>query len=189
MLRIWAPLLAAQMLRTTGAATVGKAAGATGNRKGLTKEDLKKARLTLNNQNIPKEGRVALIPGDMMDMLLSDTDLLKRDAGKELDLAGGVVTRLYGFDLIERPTVNVYNAAGTPVPKDPDAATATTDNAAALCWHPMAVERALGTIDIFEKLGDPQYYGDIYSLLLMMGGRQRRGDGKGIVAIIEDASA
>lgn len=185
MLRIWAPALAAQMLRTTGAATAGKAAGATGNRKGFTKEDLRNARLKLNKQNIPKEGRVALIPSDMMDFLLSDPDLLKRDSSLELDLKGGVVSRLYGFDLMERSTVQNYAEAGTPTPKDPDAATAATDQAAAICWHPMAVERALGTIDMFERLGDPTFYGDIYSLLIMMGGRQRRGDGAGIIGIIE----
>lgn len=185
MLRIWAGQTAAQIIRTTGAAVTAKAAGATGTRKAFTKDDLRAARLKLNNQNIPKEGRVALIPSDMMDTLLADSDLLKRDYGNELDLKNGVIVRLFGFDLMERSTVNIYDATATPVVKDPDAASAVTDNASVLCWQPMAVERALGTVDMFERLGDPTYFGDIYSLLLMMGGRQRRGDLKGVVSIVE----
>ena len=189
MLRIWAGQTAAQIIRTTGAATAGKAAGATGNRKAFTKDDLRAARLRMNKDNIPKEGRVALIPSDMMDTLLSDSDLLRRDYAAELDLKNGVIVKLFGFDLMERSTVNTYDASGTPVVKDPDAASAATDNASVLCWHPLCVERAVGTVDIFERLGDPTFYGDIYSLLLMMGGRQRRGDLKGVLSIVEAASA
>ncbi|RIV21389.1 hypothetical protein DYU11_18460 [Fibrisoma montanum] len=188
MLRVWAPSVAAQYIRTTGTATLGKAPGATGDRKGFRKEDLKRARTILNNQNVPKQGRVALIPGDMMEYLLDDEDLKKRDSSLELDMKAGVVSRLYGFDLMERPTTVSYTAATTPVPKDPDAATAATDNASVMCWHPSAVARAMGTIDMFENIGDPTYFGDIYSFLVMMGGRQRRADGKGIVSIIEAAA-
>ncbi|MGA0556537.1 hypothetical protein ACO2Q8_07800 [Larkinella sp. VNQ87] len=189
MLRNWAPTAAAQFLRTTGAAVLSASPGATGNRKGLTKEDLKKARLAMNKQNIPQEGRVALIPSDMMDFLLSDADLLKRDKSLELDVKGGVIAKLYGFELMERSATLVYTNAATPVVKDPGQATAATDNQAAILWHPSIVERALGTVDMFERLGDPTYYGDIYSFLVMAGGRIRRGDGKGIFAIIEDAAA
>ena len=189
MLRNWAPTTAAQFLRTTGAAVTGAADSATGNRKGLTKEDVRKARTLLNKQNIPKAGRVALIPSDQMDFLLSDADLLKRDYAQEIDMKGGVITRLFGFDLLERSSTLVYTNASTPVVKDPGDAGAAADNQAALFWHPSAVERALGTVDVFERLGDPTYFGDIFSFLLMAGGRQRRNDGKGIVAVIEAASA
>ncbi|MFC5408013.1 phage capsid protein [Larkinella bovis] len=188
-LRNWAPTTAAQYLRTTGAAIAAASPSATGNRKGLTKADLKKARLAMNKQNIPEEGRVALIPSDQMDFLLDDSDLMKRDKSLELDVKGGVIAKLYGFELMERSTTLTYTNASTPVVKDPGAAGATTDNMATICWHPTVVERAMGTVEMFEKLGDPTYYGDIYSFLLMMGGRQRRADGKGIFAIIEDAAA
>lgn len=188
LLRIWAGT-GSQIIRTTGAATSGKAAGATGNRKMFTKDDLRAARLKLTNQNVPKEGRVALLPADMMDTLLADSDLLKRDYASELDVKNGIIVRLFGFDLIERPTVNVYDAAGTPAPKDPGTASAVTDNAAALCWHPSFVARALGTIDMFEMLKSPLYFGDIYSFLVMMGGRQRRADLKGVVSVVEAAAA
>lgn len=190
MLRNWAPGAASAILRTTGAAVTSSASSAaTGNRKGLTKEDLKKARLVLNKQNVPAEGRVALIPSDQMDFLLSDTDLLKRDKSLELDVKNGVVTRLYGFDLMERSAGIVYNNASTPAPKDPGSAAAATDNHGTLCWHPNYVRRALGEIKIFDNLGDPTYYGDIFSFLVMVGGRIARTDNAGVVAIVEAASA
>jgi hypothetical protein len=188
-LRSWAPETAAQFLRTTGAATAATAPSGTGNRKGFTKNDLKRARLLMNKAGVPKEGRVSLIPSDLMNFLLDDDDLKKRDSSLELDMKGGVVARLYGFDLMERASTLTYTNAGTPAIKDPGAAGAAADNLAALCWHPSVVERALGTVEMFEKLGDPTYYGDVYSFLVMAGGRVRRNDGKGIVAIIEDASA
>lgn len=189
MLRLWTPAEAAAILRTTGDAVAGAAPSATGNRKGLRKEDLKAARLKLNKQNVPKDGRKALIPSDMMDFLLSDPDLLKRDSSMELDVKGGVVARLYGFDLIERSTGNIYDNTATPVAKNPGAAGAATDNQAALLWHPDFVERAVGNVEAFYDIDNPTYYGSIFSFLMMMGGRRRREDAKGVIALIEAAAA
>lgn len=189
MLRNWAPVTAGHILRTTGSATAAKSPGATGNRKKFIKEDLKRARLQLNKENIPNEGRVALIPSDLMDALLDDPDLKVRDSSMELDMRGGVVTRLYGFDLMERSNVLTYTNAATPAPKDPGAATAATDNQTVLVWQQNAVERAMGTVDIFERIDDPLYYGSLFSFLVMMGGRIRRAGEDGILAIVEDASA
>ena len=136
-----------------------------------------------------KQNRVALLPSELLDQLQSDKDLLARDYSAELDMKNGVISRLFGFDIMERSSVLRYNNNATPGVKDPDAAGAATDNEGILCWQKDAVERALGAIEMFEKLGDPQFYGDIYSFLVMFGGRIRRADGKGIVAIIQDAAA
>lgn len=190
MLRNWAAAGASQILRTLGAARAGEAnATVTGNRKMFTKESVLALQKRMNKQNIPKAGRVLLLPSEFLGDLEADVDLMKRDTTKELDLENGVVKRLYGFEIYERSNVLTYNAAGTPVVKDPGAAGAATDNAAALAWHPTVVERALGTVKMFDSIGDPTYYGDIYSFLLMSGGRQRRNDGSGIFAIVEDTAA
>lgn len=188
-LRSWAVSAAGSILRTTGAAVTATAPSGTGNRKKFVKEDLKRAAVALNKQNIPKEGRIALFPSDLLGYLQDDADLIKRDVGAELDMKNGVIMRLYGFDIMERSSTVLYTNAGTPVAKDPDAAGATTDNQSVLCWHPMSVEGALGMVDTFERLNDPQYYGDVYSFLLMYGGRIRRNDNKGVISIVEDASA
>lgn len=180
---------AAQVIRTTGSAVLAHLASATGNRKLFRKEDLQKARTEMNKANINKNDRFALFSSDMLDQLMNDSDLKQRDSSLELDMRSGSIGRLYGFEILERASTSVYTNAGTPLIKAVDAAAAATDNDAVLCWQKNAVERALGTVDFFENLKDALYYGDVYSALVRMGGRKRRVDAKGIITIVQDASA
>jgi hypothetical protein len=187
----WAPTSSANILRTTGSAILAHLPSATGNRKKLVKEDLKRAQSLMNKQGIAKADRYALIPEDMYQQLTEDSTLMARDGvnGGELSLKDGVVLRLYGFNIISRATTVAYTNAGTPVPKAPGAAAAATDNDSVICWQKNAVAKAQGTVEFFENQKDPQYYGDIYSILVKMGGRKRRDLGEGVVAIVQDASA
>lgn len=186
----WSPTLAGSIVRTSGAAVSAHLAGATGNRKKFVKEDLKRARTLLDKQaGIPKTDRYALIDADMFDQLMDDADLIKRDSAMDVDLKNGIISRLYGFNILVRSASGIYDNAGTPAPKAPGAAAGTADNAGIICWQKNAVERALGTVKFFENLNDPQYYGDVYSALVKFGGRVRREDGKGIVAIVQDPAA
>lgn len=180
---------AATIYRTTGGAVGAHLDAATGNRKLFLKEDLKKARLKMNKDNISKSERYALIPSDMLDQLTNDADLKVRDNALELDMRSGSIGRLYGFEILERSSTAVYNNAATPVLKALGAAGAATDNDSVVCWQKNAVARALGEIDFFEDLQNPLYYGDVYSAEVRMGGRSRRKDGKGLVIIVQDASA
>lgn len=175
---------AATVIRTTGATTAAHLPGATGNRKKFTKEDLKRARTILNKQNIPNAERFALLSSDMMDQLLDDTDL-KQYRIAEMDMTNGVVTRLYGFTLLERSTTAVFDNAATPAVKAVGAASAATDNDSVICWQRGAVACALGEVNFFEDLSNPTYYGDVYSALVRMGGRKRRANAQGIVAIVQ----
>lgn len=181
----WASnVVAGSKILTTGAAAVGTAPGATGNRKILTEADIRKARLLLNNQNVPQENRYMLLPSNMLDMLMSDTSL-KYAFQQTVDLKEGVIARLYGFDLLERSTVSVQATGGTAgTVKAPGAATATTDDDCALFWQMDCVERAIGEVKIFERKDEPTYYGDIYSFLIRAGGRNRREDNKGVGMIV-----
>ncbi|MGD1960549.1 MAG: phage capsid protein [Fulvivirga sp.] len=174
----------ATLLRTSGADAQATLDGATGTRKIFTKEDLKRARKVMNKANVPQEGRYALLDSEMMDQLSDDEDLKKRDSSLELDMKAGVITKLYGFSIMERSSVLTFDNAGTPVVKDPGTVSAATDNAAALCWHKNSVERALGDVTLFEDLGKPEYYGDVYSALIRSGGRLRRANG--VVTIVQE---
>jgi len=189
-LRAWAEstgngTTTAQKLRTTGAAVAAHVDSATGNRKLFTKEDLKRAQTALNKKNIPKKDRFALLDSEILSQLQDDPDLKKRDVGQELDMKNGVITRLYGFDILERASVLRYTTAVNP--KDPTSAGATSDHAAALCWQKNQVEKAQGTVDFFEDLDNPLYFGNLYSGLLRNGGRIRRADG--VIAIVQDDEA
>lgn len=175
--------------RTTGGAVAAHLPSATGNRKLFLKEDLQRARLLMNKQNIPQDDRYALISSDLLDQLMNDADLKKRDNALELDMKGGIISRLYGFNLLERSTTVIHTNAATPVAKAPGAAAAGTDNDTVVCWQRMSVERALGDVKMFEDINNPLYTGDIYNALVRFASRPSRKDSKGIIAIVQDASA
>jgi capsid protein len=186
MLYNWRAESASGIVRTTGANVTAHMPSATGTRKKLTLADIKSARLVLNKQSVPKEDRFLLIDSDMYDQLMDELNISTyRESSKDLDLPKGVIGKLFGFNIMERTTVLTANNAGTPVIQLPGAAGAATDNGVAFAWQRNTVERALGMINFFENLGDPTYYGDIYSALVRMGGRKRRNDQKGVVAIIQ----
>lgn len=179
----WAPALA-RFVRTTGADTAGTGAQ-TGTRKAMMGADLKKAALLMNLDNVPKNDRFALCDSNMLDQLTSQlTDTLYRDFSSYYDAKNGVIGRLHGFDIIDRSAVLNY-AVGNTV-KALGAAGAATDNLASLCWQKNSVARAMGEVKLFQRINDPLYYGDIYSCLLRMGGRIRRANAEGIVAIVQD---
>lgn len=188
LLNHWAAEGAAQIRRTTGSddAAYNPHATASVSRKKFLKEDLKAARTIMNKNKIPKAGRVALLPTEFYDQLMEDSDLLKRDFQNEVDIKDGKIMRLYGFDIMERSEVLVYDNQATPVVKAVGAADAATDNLAALCWQEDQVTRAMGETKFFENKSDATYYGDVYSALLKMGGRKKRTTG--VVAIVQDGT-
>lgn len=181
----WAPSAATNIVRTTGS-TVPAHVG-TGNRKKLTVADVKKAQLTMNKQLIGSQGRFAQLDADMYDQLLDDmTATQYRDFSAQMNPAEGTLGKLYGFTFLPpRPTVLSYTNDSTPAAKAPDATSTTTDNAAGLFWQQDMVIRALGTQEFFENEKDATYFGDIYSALLRAGGRKKRNDGKGVIALVQ----
>lgn len=185
MIAAWAPTAASRLIKTTGDAVPGHLNGATGNRKKITLADLKAAQLQFNKDNVPSADRYILIDANMYDQLTDQlTETQHRDFSRAYDEKTGVLGKLYGFNIMQRSYVLAYTGGGSL--KTLGAAGAATDNAAALCWHKASVERALGDVKFFEDQGNPQYYGDIYSALVRMGGRIRRQDNKGVLAIVQD---
>ncbi len=179
---------AANIVRTSGTAVAtALAPSATGTRNKFMKEDLKSAQKMMDKMNISKEERYALLDTDSHSQLMEDTSLIVRDGmnGNEVDLKNGIVGRLYGFAIMTRSSVLVADNAGTPVIKAPGAAGAATDNLVNLCWQKNAVAKALGSSSFFENQKDALYYGDIYSAEVKMGGRRRRANAEGVVAIIQ----
>ena len=186
----WNPTAAGNILRTTGAAVAAHTDSATGNRKKFTVADIKAAQKLMNKQKIPSSDRYMLIDADMYDQLLDDmTATQYKDFSNQLNVPEGSVGKMFGFTLLQRSEVARYTNASTPVPVSWSTAGDAAHNAAALAWHKNSVERALGMVDFFERLGDPTFYGDIYSALVRVGGRIRRADSKGIIAIVQAATA
>lgn len=190
MLYNWAGgLPASSMVDTTGDATPATAEGATGNRKALVRKDLQTAATKLSKQGVPKDNRYALISAELEAQLFPPdsqiTALYMQSVTKE-EQDMGVIGKVHGFKIITRSSVLTLASDNTV--KAPGAATAVDDNEGVVCWQKNAVERSMGTNEFFEDTKNPQYYGDIYSFLVRMGGRRRREDDKGVV-IIKQAPA
>ena len=186
----------------------------TGLRTGVSVDDFVKAKEIFNKWGIPKEDRYVALNSEMYAQICNDV----RNATNEnlmtavYDPASGRLEKLEGFAIIERPTVLLAsNSALTAVTGKPyfqytstdltytpedyeaietgDMAAANTACAVGLFWQKSAVRRALGVTKMFENEADPTYYGDIYSFLHRAGGRKSRGDGKGVLGLMQVYSA
>lgn len=187
MLYNWAPG-GAEFVRTTGAAVKAHTDKATGNRKAMTRQDVLALMNKFNAQDIPQEGRYLLLDATMYGQLLNDlTETDKNMFIASANAQQGVLGKLYSFNIMMRSQVLRYATAGTLTKWD--ATGAATDNAAGLAWYEGSVSRALGEVKMFDSLDNPMYYGDIYSFLVRVGGKCRRSDKKGLLAIVQDTAA
>lgn len=171
-------------VRTTGSSTSEILEGATGSRNVLVHGDLRKCQKKMDKQNIPEEDRFALLSADMADQLfesLSNTQY--RDFSQYADAKEGVIGRLYGFNIMKRSSVAV---ASSGLDINPWGGIITeTDLDVSMVWQKNAVARALGEVKFFENPDRAEYYGDVYSSLLRFGGRRRRADNLGIIALAQ----
>jgi len=184
----WAPTTDATLvLRTTGSASALNLpnATATGTRLIVTKDDIKRMAQKLDKDNMPKNGRKLLMPVDMYYELFSDADLLSTEKMGQLALPNGVVNRLFGFDIMVRSTVVLYNEVVAGVKKAIGSADAITDCYGAIAWSEFSVCKALSDTEVFANLGVAENYGDIISAELNFGASVMRSDFKGVVALAQ----
>lgn len=177
----------ATVVPTTGAA-IGPITGQTGNRKGFTEADLKNLMIKMNADNVPKQGRYVMIDDNMFGFFydsLGQTNA--KDFSQYMDAANGVIGRLHGFSVMTRSSVLALSSANAI--KALGSSLAATDNLASLAWQKDTVTFAMGDKTLFQDLNNPLYYGDVHSVEMWAGGRVVRGDGKGIYAITQAASA
>lgn len=186
----WSPTASGSILRTSGSAVAAHLPSATGNRKAFAIADVAAANLAMNKQNVPKTDRYCLVDSNMYSQLLSSmTESAQLAFHQQADVANGVIGKLHGFTFYERATAGRYTNASTPAPRATDAAANSADNAAAIFWQKNSVERALGMVKAFDNPGQAGYYGDVLSFLVRAGGRIRRADGKGVIAVVQEATA
>jgi len=181
----------ATVVKTTGgpsAVQVGPVGGQTGNRLAFHHTDLKKLMIRMNADNVPKQDRFVLIDDNMFEAFydsLSDTQA--RDFSQYMDAANGIVGRLHGFNILTRSSVLAFDASDNV--KALGSVLAATDNLASIAWQKNSVAFALGDTKLFQNVNDALYYGDVYSALVMAGGRVRRSDGLGVYAIVQGVPA
>jgi len=181
-------LQGANVVNTTGPLTAALESGQTGNRLGMRWQDLRQAAQIMNKANAPKDGRVALLEENMYQQLVDSVASTQyKDFDRSYDPATGVIGRLMGFDIMTRSSVAVaadaLDGGGLMQVNAFEASIGATDDVVSMCWHRNSVSRALGTTKLYQRMDDPLYYGNVFSTSLRMGGRVRRADNVGIVAI------
>ena len=188
----WAPSGASRQVRTTGSASAiyNPHATATGTRKAITLADIASARAILDKDNVPLEGRVLVMTADIYNnQFLAISNVQQYLSYGQATLPTGVVNKIFGFDIMIRPTVLMYDNTATPlletIDEEGETTDAAADNAACLAYHPNFVCHALGDIKVFADEDKPEYYGSIFSSLVMHGASKLRTDQKGVVAIIQ----
>ncbi|AKK74446.1 hypothetical protein OK18_19130 [Chryseobacterium gallinarum] len=181
-------LPASKQIKTTGPATaVNSVDGQTGQRKGLHHKEFQKAQAMMNKDNVPKEGRYAMTESNMYQEFIDSLSANQMAAFQATaDLANGIVGKFAGFTFLERSSVLAFDPA-TNQPILPGEALAGDSNLGCLLWHKDSVSKATGDTELFQDMRNPLYYGDVHSGLIKTGGRCRREDWKGVMAIVQDA--
>jgi len=167
---------------TTGASYPAHATGATGNRRGLTSMDIRKAAALLDKQKVPIADRWLVVDSIMFWQLVDD---LAYNADR-VDIVAGlpsITTPLYGFTIVSVPQVAYVTSAGVIRPYG-DAGT-TTDNAVALAIQKSCVGFGMSGIEIFVDEGNPLYQGDILSGWVLHGSNYLRTTKEGVIPIIQ----
>ncbi|MFU2119374.1 hypothetical protein ACQ1Q1_09390 [Ornithobacterium rhinotracheale] len=183
-------LPAKNILETTGANAKPLLENATGDRKKWTLSDLQRMQNLLRSQKAWSEGNMyALLPANaLLDLFPADSQLTATymQSVTEQERREGVIYKVQGFNILVRSSVFVmaqnkdFKAFGAVVE--------ATDSEAAIFWNKNMVEKAIGDLETFERVKDPQWYGDIYSFLVRIGGRAKRKDFEG-VGVLKQANA
>ncbi|MBR3647608.1 MAG: hypothetical protein IKO62_04790 [Bacteroidales bacterium] len=210
MLYNWRPTY---FIKATGTKNVNNTIHGSNLRTGVTVEDFAKAKTIFNKWGIPKEDRQVILNTEMYEQLCSDIRSSQNENLSAIyDNVTGELRKLEGFTILQRATtLMASNSTLTAVTgtkyfkwtstdltysvedyediENGDKQAGTSDCCYGLFWHPTCVARAMGSTQMFANEGDPTYYGDIYSFLQRLGGRARRGDGKGVLGLIQEYHA
>lgn len=171
------------IIYTSGSAVDVHEDGMTGKRKAFTYKSLQEAQAMMDKQSVPMTDRYALLESYQYQEFIDSLSNNQMAAYQQTaDLSKGICGEFAGFKIMQRSTVLAFNGT-TPIV--PGAALEATSCNAALCWQKNSVALAMGEVKPFQTNDDPMYYGDIFSALVKAGGRCRRADWKGVVAIIQ----
>lgn len=176
---------------TSGDAVAATAPSATGNRNAASLADLQKLQAYFRTNNRWFEGKMHILlpPNMLVQMFPADSVITATYMNNvtEAERRMGIIAKAQGFNIWSRSSVLITEADGTI--RVPGEAGAATDGEAALAWYEGSVEVAMGGVDAFENLRDPQYYGDIYSFEVRIGGRARRSGYEGLAILRQGTPA
>lgn len=120
--------------------------------KAMTYEMVMDMELAFDELEVPTEGRILILnPLHAMDLRMQDLNMYKAFYNEN---------KLFSFTVVRSSLTPKYN--GTTGQKAPwNAAVAATDAPSSLFYYKEAVARARGTVDMYYRLNDPEYRGDV----------------------------
>ena len=176
------------VIRTTGTATAtALSSSATGTRKELTRADVRNLARKFDVQNVPANDRYLLLDTQMFYQLFADDVLMNRDFMEKSSIEKGYITEIHGFKILKRSKVVIYTNATDPVKKAIGAAGAVTDNLGCIAWQKSSVASAMGGVKTYADENKPEWFGSVFSAMVLFGAAKIRTDLKGIGAIIQAA--
>ena len=187
----WAPSGATRWVQTSGSTSTLNLphTTATGSRKMTTIADITALKSILDKDLVPQTGRILLVPEYMYNVdLLNISGIVQAYQFGQAVAPNGVVARLMGFDIMIRAEVLVYDSNEVIKAINGDGtltSPATTDQGAALAFHPKYVCHALGAIIPYYEENSPIYYGSILSAEVNHGASKLYTTQKGVVALIQ----
>lgn len=185
----WGGSTGVQSVRTSGdARPVSGVPSGAGDRKRMVLADINQIVKVWNEQNIPLDGRCALLTPSMLEDMLLIPEVKSSDFNKVKPLVNGTVGRFMGIDFYVRSKVNIFTTGATLRPYGSETE-AATDCAGSLFWNKGFARHAHGSSKVFYKQGDPELYGDSMSAITRAGGVAARKDGKGIINLVEAVDA
>jgi len=189
-------IAASDIFRTTGANTGLLPSGATvGTRLKVTAADIALISARMDEEEVPAEGRICIMPAVMFHDLFADTTLANiwaTSSGnanilKEPQLMG----RFMGFDIYVRGRVILFNTISgtTKLAVTAAASTGTAAAGAALFAQQSQIRFAKGAIVPYLDENSPIYYGDVMSLGVMSGAASSRATEVGIKVLAQGGVA
>jgi hypothetical protein len=124
-----------------------------GGRRLLTFDDIVKLKVAYDKKDVPGDRILVICPDHQGDLLNQDRQLFNQIMGKPGNL-------FYGFKVYTTSRTALYNGT-TLAKKAYGAASAGTDAIASFAFTKQEVMRCEGTINMFYRLNDPEYKGDI----------------------------
>jgi hypothetical protein len=199
----WTAVLAAQQYRTTGGTTGATTGAMTGTRKAIIEADIFGVHRIMDNNGVPKNGRVAICDTLHFYELLAIARFSQHQLAGLVDpwIEGDLARRLGLKRLYVRDSVVWYDNTATPVKQEMISESTTGDkleqnapvaasNLSMMFWHPTYVRHSFGMSRMHVKNGGPEYNGGtLLNGTVRGGGMLTRIDGKGLVSLIQTVGA
>ena len=184
----WSPTVADYIRKTTGSTNRPGSLNPAQGVKRIALEDWIWAEETMNELDIPAEGRRAVItPKQKTDLALLGKDFIKASDLIEQGIwTKGSIGRVFGFDIFMRSETQAYSTDATPIKRAIDAELLATDTSAALFYHPMFVRRTEDNIKVYmDTYERGEMLGKTMNASVRIGATQSRLSETGVLTLVE----